>query len=109
MHNYSIGGGHSLSTSQLNYTPDYFRNFSPSKVTVEEFEEYYEIFCINFLKRREEELERKRREQAEQELAELQDRPNINSNPNKKHIPLLARTPLLNARREKEIERMRKG
>lgn len=105
MHNYS-----SLNASQTNYTgvPTYLRDFSPSKVTVEEFEEYYEIFCINFLKRREEELEKKRRAQAELELAELQDRPHINANPNKHHIPLLQRTPLLNARREKEIEKMRK-
>lgn len=94
----------------MNYTgvPTYLRDFSPSKVTVEEFEEYYEIFCINFLKRREEELERKRRAQAELELSELQDRPHINANPNKHHIPLLQRTPLLNARREKEIEKMRR-
>jgi len=85
------------------------RSLSPNTISVEEFSEYYDIFCIAFLKRREEELERKRRLKEELELAELQDKPHINSKPpTRQHIPLLDRTPILNARREREIEKIRK-
>ena len=98
----------SYNASKSNYTQN-TRNISPNAVTVEEFQEYYEIFCTAFIKKRDDELERKRRLKEDKELAELQDKPTINPRPQtRQHIPLLDRTPILNARRDREIEKMRK-
>ena len=84
------------------------KSFSPEKKSAGNFDEYYDKYCVGFLKRREKELAKRRQEKEEQELAELKDKPTlITRNNDKKHIPLLQRTPILNARREKQIEKMR--
>lgn len=60
------------------------------------------------MKRREKELAKRRQEKEQLELAQLQDKPTLVTRPNeKKHIPLLQRTPILNARKEKQIAKLR--
>ena len=86
-----------------------FEGFSPNRVVTEdEFKEYYDKFCIAFLKKKEEELLKKRKEKADQELAEMKDKPTLVSKPNsRKYIPLMDRTPILDAKRAREIEKLR--
>ena len=88
---------------------NYMQNFSPNRVVSEdEFKEYYDKFCIAFLQKKEEELLRKRKLKSDQELAELQDKPTLISKPNsRKYIPLMDRTPILDAKRAREMEKLR--
>lgn len=79
-----------------------------SKVTPTKFHKHYEKFCKEFLDRKEEGLQQKRREKQDAEVSVLQDKPKLVSKAQTKpYVPLLDRTPIMDARRDRELEKIK--
>lgn len=82
---------------------------SPQKKSVQEFDEYYKKSFEKFLKKKESDLEKKKKQIEEAEAVELKHKPNlISKQQNNNRIPLVDRMAYIKAKKEKEIARMKK-
>lgn len=75
----------------------------------QQFNTFYDKFCTGFLNKKEEELNKKRIEKACEELQAIQEKPNITKRAQTKaHVPLLDRTPLLDAKRAHQMQKIKR-